>query len=262
MENTKQKKNQYQSPEDVSCEKTRQKSQYDKNLELLKSYREGDAVAGEKLAELNMPLVYSIATRLSLRGGEMSDLVECGTIGLVKAMRTFDFSHGVVFSTYAVPLIFGEMRRFLRDDGIIKVSREDKRLSARLLAERERRLASGEDVRICALAEALGVTPQDAARAIHSGSAVRSLDEAAAPGEENLTIGNLICDEDEEMRNFDRLALSDAIDRLPEQQRKIVLLRYFRDLSQVETAKILGITQVKVSREEKKIMESLKLLLS
>ena len=262
MENSKQRKNQYQRQEEASCEKARSKRQYDKNLELLKAYREGDVDAGERLAELNMPLVYSIATRLSLRGGEMSDLVECGTIGLVKAMRTFDFSHGVVFSTYAVPLIFGEMRRFLRDDGIIKVSREDKRLSARLLAERERRLAAGEDARICALAEALGVTPQDAARAIHSGSAVRSLDEAAAPGEENLTIGNLICDEDEEMRNFDRLALRDAIDHLPEQQKKIVLLRYFRDLSQVETAKILGITQVKVSREEKKIMESLKQLLS
>lgn len=238
------------------------KKAYDENLDLLKKYREGDAIAGERLAELNMPLVYSIATRLSLRGGEMSDLVECGTIGLVKAMRTFDFSHGTAFSTYAVPLIFGEIRRFLRDDGIIKVSREDKRLSAKLLAERERRLADGGDVRIAALAEAVGVTPQDAARAIHSQNAVRSLDEAAFEDEESLTLGNLVADEDEEERSFDRLALRDAIDHLPEQQKKIVLLRYFRDLSQVETAKILGITQVKVSREEKKIMEKLKELLS
>ncbi len=238
------------------------KKAYDENLDLLKKYREGDSEAGERLAELNMPLVYSVATRLSIRGGEMSDLVECGTIGLVKAMRTFDFSHGTAFSTYAVPLIFGEIRRFLRDDGIIKVSREDKRLSARLLAERERRLVTGEDVGIAALAEAVGVTPQDAARAIHSQIAVRSLDETAFEGEESLTLGNLICDEDEEERSFDRLALKDAIDRLPEQQKKIVLLRYFRDLSQVETAKILGLTQVKVSREEKKIMERLKALLS
>lgn len=238
------------------------KKAYDENLDLLKKYRDGDSQAGERLAELNMPLVYSVATRLSLRGGEMSDLVECGTIGLVKAMRTFDFSHGTAFSTYAVPLIFGEIRRFLRDDGIIKVSREDKRLSARLLAERERRLVSGEDVGIAALAEAVGVTPQDAARAIHSQSAVRSLDEAAFEDEESLTLGNLVCDEDEEERSFDRLALRDAIERLPELHRKIVLLRYFRDLSQVETAKILGLTQVKISREEKKIMERLKGLLS
>lgn len=241
--------------------KQRKKS-YDENLVLLKKYREGDSAAGERLAELNMPLVYSVATRLSLRGGEMSDLVECGAIGLVKAMRTFDFSHGTAFSTYAVPLIFGEIRRFLRDDGIIKVSREDKRLSAKLLAERERRLISGEDVRIAALAEAVGVTPQDAARAIHSQSAVRSLDESAYDDEESLTLGNIVCDEDEEERSFDRLAIRDAIERLPEQQRKIVLLRYFRDLSQVEVAKLLGITQVKVSREEKKIMESLRGMLS
>ena len=241
---------------------TLKKKNYDENLVLLKKYREGDSRAGEMLAEQNMPLVYSIATRLSIRGGEMSDLVECGTMGLVKAMRTFDFSHGTAFSTYAVPLIFGEIRRFLRDDGIIKVSREDKRLSAKLLAERERRLVSGEDTGIVALAEAVGVSPQDAARAIHSQSAVRSLDEATFEDEESLTLGNLICDEDEEERSFDRLTIRDAIDHLPEQQKKIVLLRYFRDLSQVEVAKILGITQVKVSREEKKIMEKLKELLS
>ncbi len=238
------------------------KKPYDENLYLLKRYREGDKEAGERLAEINMPLVYSVATRLSMRGGEMSDLVECGTIGLVKAMRTFDFSHGTAFSTYAVPLIFGEIRRFLRDDGIIKVSREEKRLSSRLLAERDYRLATGQDTRIAALAEAVGVSPQDAARAIYSQSAVRSLDEAAAPGEENLTLGNLVYDEDEEARSFDKLAIKDAVDHLPEMQRKIVLLRYFRDLSQVETAKVLGITQVKVSREEKKIMERLRTLLS
>lgn len=237
------------------------KKTYDENLDLLQKYREGDKDAGERLAEINMPLVYSLATRLSLRGGELSDLVECGTIGLVKAMRTFDFSHGTAFSTYAVPLIFGEMRRFLRDDGIIKISRDEKRLSARLLAERERRLASGEDARIAALAEAVGVSPQDAARAIYSQSAVRSLDEAISPGEEGMTLGNLVYDEDEEARNFERFTLREAIESLPEMQKKIVLLRYFRDLSQVETAKILGITQVKVSREEKKIMERLKLLL-
>ena len=97
-------------------------------------------------------LVYSIAARFSGRGADMSDLVESGTIGLVKAIKTFDFSHGCVFSTYAVPLIFGEIRRFLRDDGIIKVSREEKRLSALLLAERERRLSAGEDADIRSVA--------------------------------------------------------------------------------------------------------------
>jgi RNA polymerase sporulation-specific sigma factor len=177
-------------------------------------------------------------------------------------MRTFDFSHGTAFSTYAVPLIFGEIRRFLRDDGIIKVSREEKRLAVKLLQERDRRQAAGEDTRISAIAEAVGISVQDAASAIYSQSAVKSLDDSAFEGEESLTLSNIIYDEDEETRTFDKLALKDAIDRLPDLQRKIVLLRYFRDLSQVETAKQLGITQVKVSREEKKIMERLRVLLS
>ena len=103
---------------------------YDENLKLLREYREGNMEAGERLAELNFPLVYSIAGRFSGRGADMSDLVESGNLGLVKAMKTFDFSHGCLFSTYAVPLIFGEIRRFLRDDGIIKVSREEKRHGA------------------------------------------------------------------------------------------------------------------------------------
>ena len=237
------------------CEK---KKIYDKNLELLSKYREGDRAAGEALAEHNLPLVYSIASRFSGRGADMSDLVESGNIGLVKAMKTFDFSHGTAFSTYAVPLIFGEIRRFLRDDGLIKVSREEKRLSALLVAERERRLSLGEDVSISALAEAVGISAQDAASALFSGAAVKSLDEKAFDDDDTATLGSLICDEEEENRNFDRLALHTAIENLAPNHRRLIFLRYFRDLSQTETAKILGVSQVKVSREEKKIMEILR----
>ena len=106
----------------------------DRNLALLKEYRLGSAEAGEQLAQLNSPLVYRIAQRFSERG-EMSDLIECGNIGLVKAMQSFDPERGCAFSTYAVPLIMGEMRRFLRDDGIIKVSREEKKILAFLREE-------------------------------------------------------------------------------------------------------------------------------
>ena len=150
----------------------------DRNLALLKEYRLGSAEAGEQLAQLNSPLVYRIAQRFSERG-EMSDLVECGNIGLVKAMQSFDPERGCAFSTYAVPLIMGEMRRFLRDDGIIKVSREEKRLSAVLNRERERRQALGEDTSIEAIAAAVGVSPQDAASAIFATVPPRSLDERA-----------------------------------------------------------------------------------
>ena len=106
---------------------TKKEDLYDRNLTLLREYRMGSEEAGEELAELNAPLVYRIAQRFSERG-EMSDLIECGNIGLVKAMQSFDFERGCAFSTYAVPLIMGEMRRFLRDDGIIKVSREEKKI--------------------------------------------------------------------------------------------------------------------------------------
>lgn len=237
-------------------------SPYDENLTLLQAYREGDLQSGERLAELNAPLVYSIAGRFSGRGADMSDLVESGTLGLVKAMKTFDFSHGCAFSTYAVPLIFGEIRRFLRDDGIIKVSREEKRLSALLCAERERRLSAGEDADIASVAAAVGISREDAASALFASSPVRSLDEAAFDDDEGSTLGSMICDEDAESRQFDRFALRMAIEKLSEPQRRLIILRYFRDLSQTETAKILGLTQVKVSREEKKIMDILRKELS
>ena len=233
-------------------------SPYDKNIELLLRYRDGDESAGEELAVLNEPLVYSIASRFSGRGADISDLVECGNIGLVKAMRTFDFSRGCAFSTYAVPLIFGEMRRFLRDDGIIKVSREEKRLCALLSAERERRLAAGEDVGINAIAAAVGVSAEDAASAISSGAPIRSLDERAFDDEDSQPISSIVCDEDAEGREFDRLALKCAIEALPNEHKKLIILRYYRDYSQTETARALGISQVKVSREEKKIMQILK----
>ena len=242
--------------------KEEKKSPYDENLTLLRAYRDGDLEAGERLAELNSPLVYSIAGRFAGRGADMSDLVESGNIGLVKAMKTFDFSHGCVFSTYAVPLIFGEIRRFLRDDGIIKVSREEKRLSALLMAERERRLQTGEDADISAVAAAVGISPQDASSALFAASPVRSLDESAYDDDDSTTLGSIICDEDAEIRQFDRFALRMAIEKLTEGHRRLIILRYFRDLSQTETAKILGLTQVKVSREEKKIMEILRKELS
>jgi RNA polymerase sporulation-specific sigma factor len=242
--------------------KEEKKKPYDENLALLRAYREGDDEAGEQLARLNTPLVYSIAGRFSGRGADMSDLVESGTIGLVKAIKTFDFSHGCVFSTYAVPLIFGEIRRFLRDDGIIKVSREEKRLSALLCAERERRIAAGEAADISSVAAAVGISPQDASSALFASSPVRSLDECAFDDDDGTTLGSIICDEDEERRHFDRFALRMAIEKLSDLHQRLIILRYFRDMSQTETAGMLGLTQVKVSREEKKIMEFLRRELS
>ena len=234
---------------------TEKKNSYDENLDLLRAYRAGDAAAGERLAVLNSPLVYSIAGRFASRGADMSDLVECGNIGLVKAMKTFSFAHGCAFSTYAVPLIFGEIRRFLRDDGPIKVPRTQKRLGARLMAARDRRAAAGEvHIRIEDLAKECEVTPAEAAAALESVSPISYLSDRVYGDEDGMTLEGTLYDEEEGERTLDKLAIGEAISRLPDLRRKIILLRYFRDMSQEETARALGLTQVKVSREEKRIL--------
>ena len=231
---------------------------YDKNPDLILRYRGGDADAGEELVRLNMPLVYSISMRFRERVSDMSDITECGTVGLVKAINTFDADRGCAFSTYAVPLIFGEIRRFLRDDGIIKVSRVEKRLCAALNKEREARQNRGERTDIISLAEALGVSAEDAASAMFAEAPVRSLEENIYDEDDAVTLGSTLADEDAEEREMDKLALHLAIESLDEVERRIVIFRYFRDLSQSETARMLGISQVKVSREEKKIMAKLR----
>jgi RNA polymerase sporulation-specific sigma factor len=179
-------------------------------------------------------------------------------MGLVKALKTFDTERGCAFSTYAVPLIFGEIRRFLRDDGIIKVSREEKRLSVLLNRERERRQNTGERTDISSLAEALGLSVQDAASAMFADAPPRSLEESVYDDDDSTTLGSTIADESESSCVVDRLALYMAIESLDDMKRRIVFLRYFKDYSQSETAELLGLSQVKVSREEKKIMDALR----
>ncbi len=230
---------------------------YDKNLDLLREYRAGNSLAGEELVLLNRPLIYRIVARFSARYSDVQELYEVGSIGLVKAINTFDFSRECAFSTYAVPLIMGEIRRFLRDDGPIKVSREEKRLCALLGAAREKMLAEGIRPTVEMLAVAVGVAPSDAAVALTSGGAVRLLSEPVG-GEEELSLESTVYDEEAEGRFFDRLSLRMAMEKLEERQKKLILLRYFRDYSQQRTAEILGVTQVKVSREEKKILEKLR----
>ncbi len=233
-------------------------NEYLDNAVLIERYRAGDKDAGEELVSLNLPLVYSIASRFRDRVTDISDIIECGTIGLVKAFKSFDVNRGFAFSTYAVPLIYGEIRRFLRDDGIIKVSREEKRVAVLIARERERRLISGERTDLAALAEAVGISVQDAASALFSDVPPRSLDECIFEDDDSVSLGNTVCDDSETGRVFDKLALKMAIEELPSMQKQLIYLRYFKDLSQASTAKILGLSQVKVSREEKRIIEQLR----
>lgn len=226
---------------------------FDRNRELVAKYRTGDELAGEELVRLNMPLVYSIVARFRDRGQDSDDLVECGTLGLAKAIRSFDLSLGYAFSTYAVPLIFGEIRRFLRDDGPIKISRSTRRLYALLNSERQRRLNVGEPSDLSSVAAAVGVSVQDAASAMFADVPLRSLDEGIGTDDDGTTLGSTIPDE-ETVDIHDTLALHSAIEHLSDRHRRLVFLRFFKDYSQTECARIMGLSQVKVSREEKRIL--------
>ena len=236
---------------------------YRDNITLIAAAQAGDERALEKIVLLNAGLVKSIAARFLGRGTEFEDLTQIGSMGLIKAVRTFDISRGCVFSTYAVPLIFGEIRRFLRDDGPIKVSRVQKRLGALLAAEREKMAKEGIfDAPVSLLAQRCGVSTAEAAAALDANLPPRSLSDVMYGEEDGVTLESTLSDDEENEKAFLRVALADAIGKLSETRRKIVLLRYFRDLSQDETARILGLSQVKVSREEKKIMMFLREQLS
>ena len=231
---------------------------YHDNMTLLRAASTGDGDAEAELLRCNTPLVHSIARRFCGRGTDFEDLAQIGMIGLLKAIRSFDPTRGCALSTYAVPLITGEIRRFLRDDGPIKVSRAQKHLSSVLLAERDRLIAAGEErVPIRALAARLGISPEEAAAALDASAPPLSLSDSLND-EDELSLENTLYDDEEEERTFNRLALSMAMSKLPPLDRKILLLRYYRDYSQEKTARTLGLTQVKVSRAEKKILAFLR----
>jgi RNA polymerase sporulation-specific sigma factor len=233
------------------------------NLALIAASQAGDERATERLVKQNGGLVSHIAFRFLGRGQELEDLIQIGHMGLLKAIRTFDPTRECAFSTYAVPLIFGEIRRFLRDDGPIKVSRAQKRLGALLAAEQERCAKEGlGEVHLSVLAARCGVSPEEAAAAMDAIAPVSSLSDLIYSDGEGPTLESTLYDAEENEKSFDKLAISMAIDKLPELRRKILLLRYFRDYSQSETAAALGLTQVKVSREEKKILSFLRAELS
>lgn len=231
----------------------------DRNPELLHLIAMGDEEALAELTKENMGLVKSIAARFKGRGTEYEDLVQIGIMGMIKAARSFDFSYGTVFSTYAVPLITGEIKRFLRDDGPVKVSRSLRKIGADAMRQRERfNLINGREPRISELAEACGITEEELSQALEAISPVHSLYEPAGREEEGQLI-NLLPDNNEEIENLtDKLALRQAVNQLEEQEKKIVYLRFFKNLSQAQTGKMLGLNQVKVSREEKRILEKLK----
>ena len=229
------------------------------NHSLLKQIKDGDETALEDLINENMGLIKSVALRFLGRGAETEDLIQIGAIGMIKAARSFDFSYNTEFSTYAVPLIIGEIRRYLRDDGQIKVSRSIKRQGIAVMRKSEELTRSlGREPTVSELARECNMPPEEITYTLEAVSPVHSLYETVG-GDSSLTLENTLSDKENAIdRLTDRIALGEAISTLDETSQKILHLRYIKELSQQQTGVILGLSQVKVSREEKKIMQKLK----
>lgn len=225
-------------------------------LELLKKAQAGDDGAKEKLIEENIPLIKSIVKRFKGRL-EYDDLMQLGAMGFVKAMQNFDVEYGVRFSTYAVPMISGEIKRFLRDDGAIKVSRWTKTLAQKITAYIDEKLKNGEsEPTVEQLAKAFDVEPQEIVYAMDAQHYLLSL--SATVGDDDLELGDKIATDECEDENIDKLLLKDLIADLPQREKKVIILRYFRDKTQSEIAQELGVSQVQVSRIENKVLQKLK----
>ena len=233
----------------------------DHTIALIRKSHDGDKEAREQLVEENIGLIWCVVRRFGGRGVEMEDLFQIGSIGLLKAIDKFDLDYDVKFSTYAVPMISGEIRRFLRDDGMIKVSRSLKELSYRSLKAGEKltdRL--GREPTMEELSEELGVEKEELVQAMEAGGEVDSLYRPIhqKEGSEIRLLDKIEEKEKSEDKILDRMMLKELLETLNADERRLIWLRYFADRTQSDVGKIMGISQVQVSRMEKRIMENLR----
>ena len=225
--------------------------------EMLEAARAGDNGACEQLIEENGGLIWSIVRRYYGRGVDPEDLYQLGCLGFLKAVRGFDPAFGCQFSTYAVPKIAGEIRRFLRDDGAVKVSRSVKERAAAIKKARERLTGDfGRDPTVSELSEALGLSPEEIAAAETATSATESIQRQT--GEEGFSLEDVLCTDGMEERLLERMALQEALARLNDKERLVIQLRYYHSLTQQRVAGLIGVSQVQVSRIEKKALERLR----
>lgn len=222
--------------------------------ELIKKAQAGDESAKNLFVQENMGLVYSIARRFYGRGCDNEDINQIGAVGLIKAVNKFNPMLEVCFSTYAVPLIIGEIKRFLRDDGPVKVSRTIKHTAAEAAhVIEEVQQKEGRTPGVLEIAKILNIPPEDIVQAQESAIPPESLFNALSDG--NKTAEDFLCGRENENDLLDKLDLKSAVDSLPQREQTIVIMRYFLDKTQSEVAKRLGISQVHVSRLEKKILK-------
>lgn len=229
----------------------------DKTMELVLAAQKNDEYAKETLIKENSGLIWSVVRRFKGRGHDLEDLYQIGAMGFLKAIYKFDLSFEVRLSTYAVPMIIGEIKRFLRDDGLIKVSRTLKETStkAKYLGEAMRN-TKGEEPTVKELAQAVGVTSEELVMAMEAAKDVESIYSTVYQSDGNpvYLIDKLKKDDDDE-KMVDLIALRQAIVSLEHKERDIIRLRYFEDKTQTEVAKVVGISQVQVSRLEKKVLK-------
>lgn len=232
----------------------------DQTIELLKQSKEGSEKAKEELLKANVNLIKSIVKRFLNKGVEYDDLYQLGCMGFLKAVNNFDEKYGVMFSTYAVPLIIGEIKRFMRDDGAIKVSRAVKVLANKINRYNgEYRAKNGSEPRIEDIAEHFNVETSDVVFAIDSARYPVSLNSSDGEDDDNKTeLMDKISAPFEQEDLIDKIMLRSFIENLPEREKKVIMLRYFRDKTQSEIASELGVSQVQVSRMESKIIEKMK----
>ena len=221
--------------------------------ELLQRSQQGDQDARERLVIENSGLVWSIAKRYFGRGVDPDDLFQLGCLGFLKAIDGFDLEYGTQFSTYAVPKISGEIRRFLRDDGAVKVSRSIKERAAIIKIARQRLTGQlGREPTLTELANELDLTVQDIASAEMATACTESIQKES--GDDGFTLEDVLTDGSQEESLIEQISLREAVAKLPEREKTVIDLRYYHGLTQDKTAKILGVSQVQVSRIEKKAL--------
>ena len=225
--------------------------------ELIQKAQQGDTAASEKLVQDNSGLIWSVARRFIGRGTEAEDLYQLGCLGFLKAVEGFDSEFGTQFSTYAVPKISGEIRRFLRDDGAVKVSRGIKEKAATIkMARNTLTQALGREPTIQEISRQTGFSPEEIALAESATAAIGSIQQDA--GEDGFCLENILTDTESEERLVERIALRQAVDVLPEREKMVIKLRYFHGLTQQRVAKVLDVSQVQISRIEKKALALLR----
>lgn len=236
---------------------------YNDNIKYIKLAQQNNEEAMEILITNNSGLIWNIVRRFIGRGYESEDLYQIGCIGLIKAIKRFDITLDVQLSTYAVPYIMGEIKRFIRDDGIIKISRQTKELAIKIKQIQNEYMSKiGEEVSITKISEILKISKEEVAAAIESTNVVESIYTGESQETDERTLIEKIKDDKDEYKNIiDKITLNELINNLEEKEKKVVILRFYKEQTQSQVGKILGITQVQVSRIEKKVLEKMRLKL-